>query len=159
MLAVAVARGAGESEDDDVGAEAADIPDYVSQDFFARPMGEGVLGSFGEAEVDGAGEELFTSVDFSGSEELLSTDDAECVALFRSDQVLAAFSSGEGKIGGAEVAASGEISQKGRIFIVGMGADHHHAAQGFEFFQALVKLGLAGEVFLGLKGSKQNADP
>ena len=74
MLAVAVARRAGESQHDHVGLEAADHPHHVAQDFVVAPFLEGLLRRFGEAEIDGAREELLRAVDAPGGEQLLRAD-------------------------------------------------------------------------------------
>ncbi len=158
MLAVAVARSSGESQDDDIRTEAADDVNDIAKNFFPRPLPEGFFGVLGESEIDRAREKLFTSVDAAGRQEFLRSNDSQRVALFGTDQVLSAFAACEGKIGGSNMAATREIRQKGRIFIVGMRSDHHHAARGGQAFQALMNIGFARDVFLGLKRREQAAD-
>ena len=64
-MAVAVAGRAGEAQHDHVGAEAADVPNDVGKHLLARPLRQCFIGDFRETEVDGAGEELFGSVDLA----------------------------------------------------------------------------------------------
>ena len=50
--------GGGEAGDDHVRLETADVPDHVGQREVVIPDGQRFLRTFGEAEVEGAGEEL-----------------------------------------------------------------------------------------------------
>ena len=132
MLAVAVARRAAEAQDDHVGTEAADHPNHVAEDFVAAPLLETFLGRFGEAEIDGAREELLRAVDAPGRQQLLGADDAELVALFGADQILPAFAARQRKIAGAHLAPARQISEQRGVFVIGMRGDHQHAADDVE---------------------------
>ena len=82
MMTMAVARSSRKSQNDQIRPEAPNVPDDVPQDLFAGPVHERFFRGLGEPEIDGAGEELFTSVDSPGREQLLSSNDPKFVALF-----------------------------------------------------------------------------
>ena len=67
MLAVSIARCAGEAEHHDIGLIAADHPDHVGENGVVAPFLDGFFGGFREAEINGAREELFGSVDTPGT--------------------------------------------------------------------------------------------
>src|SRR5258708_37802514 len=103
--------------DDDVGAEFADdaaaiFEDGVAPDFF------GFFGSFGEAEIPGAGEIEFDAVAASGVEKCLGADEAELRSLFRAEGVLAAFAAGDREQRDVGVETAGKISEDGAAFVV-----------------------------------------
>ncbi len=129
---MAVARRAGEAEDDDIGLVAADDPDHIREDLVVAPFFEGFLRGFGEPEIDGAGEELLGSIDAAGGQEFLGADHAEEVALLRPNQVLAAFAACSGEISRLQFAAPRPIRQGGGVFIIWMSRDHQHAAEYVE---------------------------
>lgn len=144
MLAVAVARGAGEAQDDDIGTVAADDPDDIGEDFFASPLGEGFLGGLGVAEVDGAGEELLGSINAAGGEKFLGAEESHVVALLGADEVLAAFTAGEGEVGSAEVAAFGEVGEDCGVLVVRVSGDHEDIADGVQLAEVPFDLGGTG---------------
>src|SRR5258708_7368832 len=82
--------------DHDVGTEFADDADHVFEDGVA-PDFFGFFGSFGEAEIPGAGEIEFDAVAASGGEKFPSADEAELGGLFGAEGVLAAFAAGDGE--------------------------------------------------------------
>src|SRR5437879_8130439 len=96
--------------DDDVGAEFADDADHVFEDGVA-PDFFGFFGSFGEAEILGAGEIEFHAVAASGGEKFLGTDEAELRSLFGAEGVLAAFAARDRKERDVGVKAAGEIGE------------------------------------------------
>src|SRR4051812_35069132 len=57
-----------EARHDEVGPEAANDPDDVTQDLFAVPDAERFVGAFGKAEIVRAGEKLFGVIGLAGSE-------------------------------------------------------------------------------------------
>ena len=69
-----------EAGDDDVGSEGADDADDVGRDFVLVPDSEGFVGAFGEAEVEGAGEELLCGIEVSCGEEFVGADESEFLA-------------------------------------------------------------------------------
>src|SRR5258708_22522857 len=81
--------------DHDVGAEFADDADHVFEDGVA-PDFFGFFGSFGEAEIPGAGEIEFDAVAASGGEKFLSAGEAELRGLFGGGRGLAVFAPGGG---------------------------------------------------------------
>jgi hypothetical protein len=52
------------------------------------------------------------------------------------------------------VQAAGKICQKRRIFVIGMGGDHHDAAEGIEALQRLPNFDFARNIPLGVKRTK-----
>src|SRR5580698_5933141 len=108
--------------DDDVGAEFADDADHVFEDGFA-PDFFGFFGSFGEAEILGAGEIEFDAVASGGGEKFLGADEAELRGLFGAESVLAAFATRDGEKCDVGVEAACEIGEDGAAFIVGMRGD------------------------------------
>ena len=159
VVAVAVARRAGEREHDDVGPEAANAPDDVGENLVAAPFLQGLLGRLRETEVDGAGEVLLGAVDAARHQQFLGPDDAQQRALLGADQVLAAFAAGQGKIGRAELAALRVVGQRAVVFIVGMGRDHEQAADHAQLLDALFEDARAGgrtdELRRGGRGRQQ----
>src|SRR5580693_5118556 len=149
MLTVAIAGSARKLEHDNVGPEAANVPDDVPQNLLTGPVRKRVVGGFRESEIDGAGEKLFTSVDTASGEQLLSANDSQFVALLATDQILAALTAGERKICRAHVASSRKVGQKCSIFIVGMGGDHHHAPERGKPVQTVADGGFPSQVLLG----------
>src|SRR5690349_996209 len=120
MLAMTVRWRARKNQDDHIRAESADIPYDVAEQLVMGPLREGLLGVFGETEIDGAREELLGSIDPPRCEQFLRAHDAQFVALFAADQVLAALAPGQGKVRRAYVPAAREIRQKRRILVVGV---------------------------------------
>jgi hypothetical protein len=154
-MTVAVSWRSRKAEHDYVRAETANIPDDVAEHLFARPLGERLRGGFRESEVDGAGEELFRTIDPTGGKKFLSANDSELVALFAADEILSALAAGERQVGGPQVQTAGKIGQKSRIFVIGMGRDHHHATQRIETFEGLADFDFPGNVPLGTEGAQQ----
>ena len=99
------------------------------EDFVVSPLGQRLGGCLGVAEVDGAAEKLLRAVDASRGQQFLGADQSEQVALFRADEVLAAFAAGERKVAGAHVTAAGQIGKHGRVLVVRMRGDHQRATQ------------------------------
>ena len=63
MLAVPVARSAGESQDNHVRPESPDHPHHIAQNLIVTPFIERFLCGLGEAKINGAREELLGAVD------------------------------------------------------------------------------------------------
>src|SRR5258708_740248 len=115
--------------DHDVGAEFGDDADHVFEDG-VPPDFFGFFGSFGEAEIPGAGEIEFDAVAAGGGEKFLSADEAELRGLFGAERVLAAFAAGDGEQRDVGVEAAGEISEDGAAFVIGMRGDVEDARGG-----------------------------
>ncbi len=158
MLAMAIARCAAESKDDHVGTKAADHPNHVAQDFLAAPLLEGLFGSFGESEVDGAGKELLGSVNAPGSQQLLGPDDAQCVALLGADQILPAFAAGERQISGPHFAPTRQIGEQRGVLVVRVGRDHQHAPHHVQTVERKTGFGRSRHLALRKGRSKTRAD-
>ncbi len=124
----------------------------------AAPFFDGFLRGFGEAEVDGAGEELFCAVDAARGEEFLGANDAHRVALFRADKILSAFAAGNGKIAGADFPAAGEPGEESGVLIVGVGGDQQRAAGDGEAAQIELGLFRTGELALRAGGRGEERD-
>src|SRR5258705_12910566 len=115
--------------DHDVGAEFADHADHVFEDGVA-PDFFGFFGSFGEAEIPGAGEIEFDAVAASGGEKFLSADEAERRGLFGAERGLAAFAAGDGgqrDVGGEGAGGGGG---DGAAFVLRMRGDGDEARWG-----------------------------
>src|SRR5438093_711360 len=78
----------------------------------------------------------------------MGTNDAQLRALFRADQVLAAFPARERKIRRAHVPSAREVGQQRRAFIVGMSRNHQHRSQFIYTMQRLLDFGGARETSL-----------
>src|SRR5579863_86629 len=74
VLSMAIARRTAETQDDHVGTEAADHPHDIAEDLIVAPFLETFLGSFGEAEIDGAGEELLSAINATSRQQLLGAN-------------------------------------------------------------------------------------
>ena len=109
------------------------------------PFGKVSSAVLRESEVDGAREELLGAVDAPRGQQFLRADQPEQIALFGTDQVLAAFAAGQRKIARAHVPAARVIGQNRGILIVGMRGDHQHAAQYVQLFERLLDGGRAGK--------------
>ncbi len=123
-MAVAIRRRAGENQNDDVGAVAADDPDDVAEDAVVPPLLHGFGGGFAETEIDGAGEELLGAIDLARRQQFLGANHAQRRALFGADQILPALAAGDGKVGGAHVAATREIGQHAGALVIRVRGDH-----------------------------------
>src|SRR5579859_1672088 len=122
-LVVAVAGvDAAPAVDDDVGAEFADDADHVFHDGVA-PDFFGFFGSFGEAEILGAGEIEFDAVAAGGGEKFLGADEAELRGLFGAERVLPSFAAGDREKGDVGVEPTGKIGEDGPAFVIGMRGD------------------------------------
>src|SRR5258706_12655982 len=115
--------------DHDVGAEFADDADHVFEDGVA-PDFFGFFGSFGEAEIPGAGEIEFDAVAASGGEKFLGADEAELRGLFGAERGLVAFAAGGGGQGDGGVEAAGGGRGDGAAFVIGMRGDVEGARGG-----------------------------
>src|SRR5689334_11071579 len=115
MLAVPVACRPRKTQDDHVGPETPDGPDYVGKDAVVPPLRERFRGCFGVAEIDGAAEELLCTVNPASGQQFLRADQAEQIALLGSDQVLPALPASERKITGAHMAPAGQICENGGV--------------------------------------------
>ena len=109
VVAVSALARRGEARDDHVGAEAAYDPDHVGEHFVVAPDAEGLFGRLGEAEVNGAREELLRAVDATRGQKLLRAHESEQLALLRAEKVLAAVAARERKIGRAHASTAREI--------------------------------------------------
>src|SRR6185436_17508649 len=98
VLAVPVARRAGEHGDDDLRAETADDAHGVLQDLLARPEPERLLDVLREPEVVRAREVLPRAVELSGGVELLRADQSRADAELGADQVLSPVAAGERQV-------------------------------------------------------------
>ncbi len=141
MVAVAVAGGPAETENNHVGAVTTNHPNDVGKDRIMAPLGDGLVGGFREAEVDGAREELLRAIDAAGVQQLLRANQPQRRALLRAEHVLAAFPAGHRKIRRAHVASLGEIRQQLAALVVGMGGDGQHRAQFVQLQQRLLDFG------------------
>src|SRR5208282_471816 len=101
MLAVPVARSAGESQDNHVRPESPDHPHHIAQNLIVTPFVERFLRSLGESKIDGTREELLRAVYSPRRQQLLGADYSECVPLLRTDQILATLAASQRKISGA----------------------------------------------------------
>ena len=64
MLTMAIARSAGEAQNNHVGLETPDGPHHIAENFFTRPLrAQRFIGGFGKSKVDGAREKLLCAVD------------------------------------------------------------------------------------------------
>jgi hypothetical protein len=81
-------------------------------------------------------------------QQLLGADDAEFVALFGTDEILAALAAGKRKIRRSNVAPARQVRKQGIVFVVGMRRDHHDASHVVQALQHQAHLGLAGERLL-----------
>ena len=102
-------------------------------------------GRLGEAEIDGAREELLGAVDLARVQQFLRADDAELRALFRADQVLAALAARQRKVRGAHVPSAGEVGEHRRALVVRVGGDHQHRAELVQLVERLFDFGGARE--------------
>src|SRR6185369_8524215 len=98
---VASFAGRREARDDDVGLKSADGPDDVREDAVVAPDGERFVRTFGETEVEGAGEHLLRAVNAPRREQLLRADHAEELALFIADEILPAVAARQREVAGA----------------------------------------------------------
>src|SRR5204863_2991621 len=80
VMSVSVAGRAGEYQNHHVRPEPPDVIHHVAQDFVAIPLLKSFVRSLGKAEVDGAREILFGSVNPSGREKFLAADYPQFVA-------------------------------------------------------------------------------
>ncbi len=148
MLAVPIALGARETQNDHVRTESADHPHHVAQDLLVSPFLEGFLGGLGEAEVDGAREKLLRAIDSAGCQQLLRSDHAQRIALFRADQILAALAARKREISGPDLPAAGEVGQQRGVFVVGVRGDHQGTADYIQLVQGELRLGRSRELTL-----------
>ncbi len=137
VAALACGRKAG---DDDVGLEAADVPDHVGEDRVVAPDRQRLLRVLGVAEVDGAGEGLLAAVDAPRRQELLRADHAEELALLVADQVLAAVAARHREVRRAQEALVAEVGDQRGVLVVGMRGDVHDAADDGELLEGLLQL-------------------
>src|SRR5471030_2751167 len=86
VLAVAIARRAAESANDHVGPVAPDHPNHIRKNAVVTPFLQSFSRGPGETEVDGAGEELFGSIDLARGQQFLRADDAALRASLLTDQ-------------------------------------------------------------------------
>ena len=101
------------------------------------PFLETLLRRFGEAEIDGAGEELLSAINAPGRQQLLGANDAELVSLLGADEILTAFTSRQRKVAGAHLAATSQIGQQRSVLVIGMRRDHQNAANHVEAIERL----------------------
>ena len=125
-MSVPVARGPAPHGDEHMGTEVPDRPHEVGEDAFALPLGEGLFGGLGVAEVERAAEVLPRPVDGSGGQKFAGADDAEAFAEFRPDEVLAAFAPREREIGGLDAPAASERREERGVLVIGVGRDDEY---------------------------------
>ena len=96
MIAVPVARAAMKSRDDHVGADFANRAHDVGQRDVFAPMLQGLVQTFGKAEVGDAGEQLLVqSVITARRQQLFRAQNSERVVKLRPDQIRASFAAVE----------------------------------------------------------------
>ena len=140
VVPMTIAGRAAEAQHDHIRAEAANVPDHVAQYLFAGPFCERFVGGFGKSEIDGSCEVLLRAVNAPRRKEFLGTDDAQFIALFRTNQILAAFASGQGQVGRANVLAARQVREHHLPVVIGMRAYHHDVAEGQQPLQRLANL-------------------
>src|SRR5438105_12170740 len=89
---------------DHIGLKFADDPHDIGENSVAIPDRERLLRRFAEPEVERTREELFGAVDAARRQQLLRADDAEELAFFVADEVLAAVAARQRQITGAHAA-------------------------------------------------------
>jgi hypothetical protein len=152
-MAVAARARVRKTADDHVGTESPDHADDIAQNVLFPPKFERFLGRLGITE------ELFGSVDPTGRQELMGSDEADFSSLFRTDQILAALASSDRKVGGPKFPPLGEIGQKGGVFIVRMSADIQNAPQDVELLKSDFQFAGAGDSpLLGLDREMEPQD-
>src|SRR5260221_13503813 len=103
--------------DDNVRAKFAYDVDHVFENGVA-PDFFGFFGSFGEAEIPGAGEIEFDAVAASGGEKFLGADEGEVRSLFRGEGVLAGFAAGDKEQRDVGVEGTGGVNEPGGGFLL-----------------------------------------
>jgi len=135
VLAVTVARRAGEDGNDDLGSEAAHHVEHVAQQRVTRPEPQSLVQRLGVPEVIGAREELARAVDAPGREQLLRADDAELGAELGADEVLPAFATAERQVRHLRPHPTREQGDEIRILVIGVRPDHQDALVRPELLQ------------------------
>src|SRR6185436_14221591 len=127
MMAVPVALRAVPLRSDYQRAKSANDANHVSEHRFPVPLGEGLFARLAEAEVEGAGEELYRAIHPSRGEQLIGANDAEQLIQLGAQQVLAAVAPCERQVRGARLTSLREVSQQSAVFVVRVGAGMKHA--------------------------------
>lgn len=127
----------GEAGDDDVWPERADDAYDVREDDLAVPNSEGLLGVFGKPEVNCPGEELAATIQPTCGEEFLGAENAQLLAKFGAEDILAAVSAGDREIGGTITTAPSEIGNELGILIIRVSGNIEDGAHFPEAAQVL----------------------
>ena len=157
-MSVSPFAGRREARDDDVGLKLANDPDDVCERKIVSPDLQRFIGTLRVAEVDGAREELFAPVDAPRGQQLLCADDAEELALFIAEKILAAVAPRHGKIRSAHEAIVGEPGVERGVFVVGMRRDLQRAADDGEFLERKLDLGRVGGAWHGGESAGRDDD-
>ena len=134
-MAMSVAVFRRETRHDEIGSKFSDHPHDVRENLFPIPDAQGFLRRFGKTEVVRAGEELPAVIDPPRGEQLLRANNAELVAQFRPDQILAAVAASERKIGGVVERAVCPIGNQARVLIVRMRRDVEDATEHVQLLE------------------------
>ena len=112
--------------------EIPDDPHDVSKNFVVIPEAHCLFSRFGKPEVGCSREELLRMVDASRIEQFLRSNNAEPLAQFRTDQILAAVPARNRKISGVVKRTVCPQCHQICIFVVGVRRDVKNAAKHVE---------------------------
>ena len=144
MVAVSIARGAGESRDQHVGAIRANHAHHVGQhQIMAAPLLKSLIGSFRKSEISGAREALLHAVILIGGQQFQRAQHAQAVGKSAPQFVLPAFPAIQRHQQDVNSQPAGLVSEHAAIFVVGVGGGLHHARGGPQLAEHLCEAGSA----------------
>jgi hypothetical protein len=114
---------------------------HVGQHLVVIPEAQRLLGGFGEAEVDGAREELPPAVDAPRRQQLLRADETEEIADLRPDQVLSAVAARHREVARVGQATLAEIRDQPGVLVVRVGGDVERPRQHAQLLERELDLG------------------
>ena len=134
----------GKARHDHVRTKLPDDPHDVAQHLPPIPEPQCLLGRFGIAEVDRAGEELDAAVELARLEQFLGAGHAELGVELGADLVLPAVAPRQRKVAGAVAARPGEVGDQVRVLVIRVGGDVQQSSSRGEACELLAKGGTGG---------------
>jgi hypothetical protein len=133
-----------EAGDHHVRLELPEDPDDIGQHLVVVPEAQRLLGRLGEAEIDGAGEELPPAVDAPRRQQLLRADEAQKIADLGTDQVLSAVAARHREVTRVRQPPLAEVGDEAGVLVVRVGGHVEHARQDAQLLQRQLDLGRVG---------------
>jgi hypothetical protein len=121
-------------------SEIPDDPHDVSKNFVVIPEAHCLFSRFRKSEIGCSREELLRMVDASGIQQFLCSNNAEPLAQFRADQILAAVPARHRKISGVVERTVRPERHQVCVFVIRMRRDVKNAAKHVELFQCQLHL-------------------